>query len=341
MTAHAITKPRREPRASRRKFLALLSTAFAVLPQSILAQDQRGPVKKIGVLWSGTADATAPYWGALIQGLRELGWVDGKTAKFIMRFDDDDKSRLPKLAAELVALGVDVIAVTGAAAQAACKATTTIPIVVVDSADPIAEALTLSLGRPRGNVTGVSWQSTETAAKRLELAREMIPGLKRVAALSDPNDPSSVVEMDGYRAAVPRIGVELRIFEARSSRDFPAVFAAIKTYQPQALIYPTLTLTVDNLEQTVRFASNERLPTFSEAAQYAEAGILLTYGAEYRDNYKRAAIQIDKILKGAKPANIPWEQSTKFDLAINLKTAKALGIKIPESIMVRATQVIR
>ncbi len=325
-----------------RKTMALIVLFTCVLfANSVLAQDQQSPTKKIGVLWSGTSEGTADYWGAFVKGMNELGWIDGKNAKFIMRFDNDDKTQLPKLAAEFVTPGADVIAVTGADASASRKATTTIPIVVVDSADPIAEGLTSSLSRPVGNVTGVSFQSTETAAKRLELARELIPGLRRVAVLTDPADPSSVVEMAGYRTAVKGTGLDLRLFEVRQSRDFTSAFEAIKAYRPDVFIYPTLTLTAVNLEQTVRFATGARLPTLSEGAQYADAGVLLTYGPDYADNYKRAAMQVDRILKGAKPANLPWEQSTKFEFVVNKKTAKILGIKIPESIMVRATKVIR
>lgn len=322
-------------------FLVLLFAALAIPINWAAAQEPRGPLKKIGVLWSGTAEGTKPYWGAFIEGMREVGWVEGKTARFIMRFDDDEKERLPKLAAELVTLGVDVIAVTGVAAQAPRKATTTIPIVVVDSGDPIAEKLATTLSRPSGNVTGVSWVSTETANERLELARELVPGLKHLGVLTDPGDPSAVVEVKGYRAAVPGSVVELRIFEVRHSKDFPAAFAAIKTHRPQALIYPTSTLTAMNLEQAVAFLSNLQLPTLSEAAQFAEAGILLSYGPDYIDAYKRAAMQVDKILKGTKPANLPWDQATKFELVVNMKTAKALGLKIPESIMLRATRLIQ
>ena len=323
------------------KCLTLLFTACAMLADSAVAQNQRGPAKKIGVLWSGTADGTAPYWGAFVQGMRELGWIDGKTAHFLIRFDEDEKSRLPKLAAELSALGVDVLAVTGIAAQAARSTTTTIPIVVVDSSDPIAEGLTRTLGRPIGNLTGVSWQSTETAAKRIELARELIPGLKRVGAIYVPDDPSSVVETEGYRATVAGTAVELRTFEVRHSADFSTAFTAIQTYRPEILIYPTLVLTAMNLEQGVRFARSIRLPTLTEAAQFVEAGILLSYGPDYLNAYRRAAIQVDKILKGAKPANLPWEQPTEFELVVNMKTAKALGLTIPDSIMVRATRIIR
>lgn len=306
-----------------------------------LGQDQPAKTKKIGILWSGTADGTAPYWGAFAKGLRELGWEDGKTAKIILRFDNDDKSRLPKLATELVAMGVDVLAVTTIATEAAKKATTTIPIVNTDSGDPIAEGFTSNLRKPRGNVTGVSWQSLEIASKHVELMRELIPDLKRSAVLYDANDSLALMQLKGWRAAVNGTDVELRGFEVRTAADYPAAFAAIKAYRPQVLLLPTLVLTAANLDQTVRFATTLRIPMVSEASEFAEAGVLLTYGADYRDAFKRAAILTDKILKGAKPADLPWEQPTKFELAVNMKTAKALGMKIPETIMVRATKVIR
>jgi len=329
------------PRIWHRKFLTLLFAACAMLAASAVAQDQRSPAKKIGVLWSGTAEGSAPYYGAFIQGMRELGWIDGKTALFIIRVDDNEKSRLPKLAAELVTLGVDVLAVATIATAAARSATTTIPIVCTDASDPILEGHSTTLSRPIGNVTGVSWQSRETAIKRVELARELIPGLKRLGFLYDPSDSTVIPELEGLRAAVAGTDVQLRTFEVRYSRDFPSAFAAIKRYRPQALIYPTLVLMADNLERTVHFASDIRLPTFSEGAQFAEAGMFLTYGVDYLAAYKRAAVQVDKILKGAKPANLPWEQATEFELVVNMKTAKALGLTVPESIMERATRIIR
>ena len=320
----------------------LIVAMIGLLPSATpYAQDTSKSPKKIGVLWSGTREGTADYWGAFVKDMNELGWVEGKTAKFIMRFDTDDKTQLPKLAGELVTLGVDVIALTSVTAPAARKATTTIPIVSVDSADPIVEGLTKSLSRPIGNLTGVSWQSSETAVKRIELAKELVPGLKKIALLTDLGDPACVAEAQGYRAGVAGSGIELRIFDVRHSRDFPAAFTAIQAYRPEALIYPTTTLTVVNLQQTLRFVSNIRVPTFSEAAQYAEAGILLTYGPDYIDAYKRGALQVHKVLNGAKPANRPWEQPMKFELVVNMKNAKALGVKIPESIAVRATRVIK
>ena len=331
----------RTPRALRWKCLALLFAACAMWADSAVAEDQRIPAEKIGVLLSGTADGVAPYTGAFVQSMRQLGWIEGKTAKFIMRFDDDDKSRLPNLAAELVALGVDVLAATSVATPAARSATTTIPIVAMDTYDPVAEGLTSDMGRPRGNVTGVSGQSGETAAKRVELARDLMPRLQRIALLTDPGDTGAVIDAKGVRTAVGRLGLELRTFEVRRSRDFPAAFAAIKKYKPEALMVTTSTLTLDNLDQTARFISSVHLPAFSEYSSFAEAGFLLTYGVGYVHMFNLAAIQVDKILKGAKPANVPWEQPTEFELIVNAKTAKALGLTVPESIMIRATKIIR
>jgi putative ABC transport system substrate-binding protein len=323
------------------KGLALLFVACLISAGLPVARAQPGPAKKIGVVWSGTSAGTAPYWGAFVEEMRGLGWIDGKTARFMMRFDDDQKSLLPKLAAELVALRVDVLVVTSVAAPAARGATTTVPIVVCDAYDAVAEGLTLSLARPKGNLTGASGQSGETAFKRVELARELMPHLQRVALLTDPGDTGARIDAQGVEAAARHLGLEIRTFEVRHSRDFPAAFATIKRYRPDVLMVPVSTLTADNLTKIIDFASSSRLPTFSELSAFAEAGMLLTYGINYRDLVQIAAIQVDKILRGAKPAELPWEQPTKFELMVNTRTAKALGLRVPESIMLRATRIIR
>ena len=328
------------PRSWHWEWLIVVVAACVMLADSAVAQDPRSP-KRIGVLWSGTEEATAPYWGAVVQGLRELGWIEGKTAHFIMRFDDDEKSRLPKLAAELVGLRVDVLAVTSIAAPAARSATTTIPIVACDAYDAVGEGLTSDLKRPSGNVTGMTYQTGDTAAKRVELARELMPRIRRVALLFDPGDAGAVIDANGVRTAAARFGLELRAFEVRHERDLPAAFAAIKRYHPEALMVPTSTLMAQPLDQIVRFALSIRVPTFSELPPFAEGGMFLTYGADFVSAGKLAAIQIDKLLKGANPATLPWEQPTKFELVVNLKTAKALGLTVPETIMLRATRIIR
>jgi putative tryptophan/tyrosine transport system substrate-binding protein len=290
---------------------------------------------------SGTANATMPYIEAFVHGMRELGWIDGKTVQYVMRFDEDDKMQLPKLAAELVALHVDVLASTSVATPAARSTTTTIPIVAMDTYDPVQEGLTPSLASPIGNVTGASGQSGESAAKRVELARDLIPRLQRIALITDPADIGATIDAKSSRAAAARLGLDLRTFEVHHARDYPEAFAAIKRYRPQALMVTTSTLTIDNLNQAARFASANRLPAFSEYSSFADAGFLLTYGVGYAHLFELAATQVDKILKGAKPANLPWKQPTQFELVVNMKTARALGLRIPESIMIRATRVIR
>jgi putative tryptophan/tyrosine transport system substrate-binding protein len=322
------------------KSVILVLVTCVVLPECVVAQDPSS-IKKIGVIWSGTEAATAPYWGAVVDGLHELGWIEGKTARFIKRFDLDDKGRLPQLAAELVGLRVDVFAVTSIAAPATRSVTTTIPIVASDAYDAVGEGLTSDLQRPSGNVTGVTYQTGDTAAKRVELARELMPRLHRVALLFDPGDAGAVIDANGVRTATARLGLEVRAFEVRRLLDFPAAFAAIKKYQPEALMVPTSTLMAQPLDQIVRFALSIRVPTFSELPPFAEAGMFLTYGADYVSAGKLAAMQIDKLLKGARPATVPWEQPTKYELVVNMKTAKALGLVVPESIMLRATRIIR
>jgi putative tryptophan/tyrosine transport system substrate-binding protein len=321
------------------KWVIVVLVTCVVLPECVVAQDPSS-IKKIGVIWSGTEAATAPYWGAVVDGLHELGWIEGKTARFIKRFDDDDKSRLPKLAAELVGLRVDVLAVTSIAAPATRSVTSTIPIVACDAYDAVGEGLTSDLKRPSGNVTGMTYQTGDTAAKRVELARELMPRLRRMALLFDPGDAGAVVDANGVRTAAARLGIELRAFEVRQERDFVAAFAAIKRYQPEALMVPTSTLMAQPLDQIVRFAIGIRVPTFSELPPFAEGGMFLTYGADFVSAGKLAAIQIHKLLKGAHPATLPWEQPTKYELVVNMKTAKALGVTVPESIMLRATRII-
>jgi putative tryptophan/tyrosine transport system substrate-binding protein len=301
----------------------------------------RRSLPKIGELWSGTESSLESYRQPYVEGMRALGWIDRKTATFVVRYDDGDPSRLPALAAELLGLGIDVLVVNTRALPAARKATTTIPIVCLDMFDPIAEGVTSTLARPGGNVTGVSWQSVETGAKRLALAKELLPGLKRVALLTDAEDSGAMVEAKGLRATAARTGVPLRIFGIHDPREFPATFAAIKSYRPSALIVSTNTLTILHLDEIVRFASSNQLPSFSEAAEFAEAGLLLTYGPDVSDTYRRGALQVDRILKGTNLNELPFEKPTKFDLVVNMKTAKALGLTIPKAIISRATRVRR
>ena len=242
--------PRRWSRAALRlctKRWALLILFLLVVcctwTELATAQARRS-LPKIGELWSGTESRLESYRQPYVKGMRALGWIDRQTAAFVVRYDDGDPSRLPVLAAELLGLGIDVLVVNTRALPAARKATTTIPIVCLDMFDPIAEGVTSTLARPGGNVTGVSWQSVETGAKRLELAKELLPGLKRVALLTDAEDPGAMVEAKGLSATAASTGIPLRIFGIHHPREFPATFAAIKSYRPSALIVSTNTLTL-------------------------------------------------------------------------------------------------
>ena len=318
--------------------LPWLATAVFAVSLGAMAAQQSKPLPKIGILWSGTQEATASYVGALRQGLREFGWVDGQTAEIIVRYDNGDTSRLPGMARDLVALGVDVLAPTTLAVPAARQATTSIPIVATDAYDPVEQGWTDSLSHPKGNLTGVSWQSIETATRRLELARASIPRLRRVALLTDLGDPGAIVESNGLRRAAESVDIDLRIVDLR---DVEAAFASIKRYRAQALIVPTTILTIDRMDRIVRFARDNRLPAIAEDTEFAQAGFLYAYGANVPAIFRRAAYLIDRILRGATPSELPYEQPTIFDVVVNLRTAKALGIRVPEEILVRATKVIK
>ena len=272
------------------------------------------------------------------RGLHELGYVVGRDIVFESR---SPGSRLPDLAAELVRFPVDVIVVdTTPALQAVREVTRTMPIVMVGFGDPVAEGFVASLARPGGNITGLSWLTPEVAGKRLELLHEVLPKLTRVAVLLDPNDTVAVVERRAIETAAHAIGVTIETFEARDPATLPTVFAAIKKARAEALVVVYTARTSSQGRQIVDLAKANRLPLVSEPRELADAGGLITYGPRLLDLYKGAARYVDKILKGANPADLPIEQPTKFELAINLKTAKALGLAIPPSLLQRADEVI-
>jgi putative ABC transport system substrate-binding protein len=304
------------------------------------AQSPRDPAK-VGVLWVFDPSSGAPHVGAFKEGMRELGWIDGRTVHFVERYDNGDASRLPRLAAELVALGVDVLFVADGAVPAARQAISKIPIVCPEFVDPILEGFTKSMARSDGNVTGVSWQSVEGAAKRLQLTKELIPGLQRVGLLFDATDPGAVMEARGLLSTARHAGIDLKTVEVRGPGDFEAAFANLKGAQLDALLVSVNPLTFRAREKIGAFASGVRVPLIAETRDFSEAGAVLTYGVDSLDTYRRGAHFVDRILKGAKASDLPIEQPTKFDLVLNLSAAKALGLKIPQSIAVSATKVIR
>ena len=322
--------------------VAFILVGCMFLTEHAAAQDRKLP--KIGEIWGINAEEIAPYRRPFLKRMRELGWIDGKTAQFVIRYyshEAGNDSSVAKIAKELVAQKVDVFVVSDYAWRGTREATTTIPIVCMDMYDPVLEGASSSLARPSGNLTGVSWQSIDTAVKRVELAKDLMPNLKRAALIYDASDPGAVIESKGFAQGAKTVGTRLDVFGLHGPQDLDAAIAAIKNSPPDVLFVSVSSFTIVNLGKITKLAAEAHIPTVSEIAEFAKAGILLTYGVNIDETYSRAADLTHRILKGAKPHDLPFEQPTKFDLVVNLKTAKALGIKIPESIMLRATEVIR
>ena len=283
----------------------------------------------------------APIWEPLRQGLRDLGYVEGKNIVLEYRPSEGRSERLPDLAGELVRLKVDVIVAYGTpATRAAKKATTTIPIVMVGIGDPLKTGLVASLARPGGNITGSTILGPEVGGKRLALLKETLPRASRVAFLWNPDNASNAVYLQDLQAGARTLGVTLQSVEVRSPSQFESAFAAMTRERPDALIMTADPMLLLHVRRVVDFASKNRLPAMYQAKENVEAGGLMSYGASFPELARRAAIYVDKILKGTSPADLPIEQPTKFELVINLKTAKALGLTIPSSLLLRADEVI-
>ena len=318
--------------------VAVLVLGVFLLPGA--AHAQRPVVPRIGVLSPGASPNNRVE--SLKQGLRDLGWVEGQNVGVEYRYANDNLERLPQLAAELIHLKVDVIVTGGEAGiRAAREATSTILIVMAISGDPVGTGLIASLARPGGNITGLSLLNLELGGKRLALLKEAVPKVSRVAVLWNATNPVKALELKSAQAAAGALGVQVASFEVREPTDFASAFAAIAKARSDGLIPLDETLTIVHRKQIEEFAVKNRLPMIAEIREWAEAGGLMTYGPSIFDLYRRAAIYVDKILKGAKPADLPVEQPTKYELIINLKTAKALGLTIPQSVLLRADEVIR
>jgi putative ABC transport system substrate-binding protein len=285
----------------------------------------------------------SPYLDAFRQGLRELGWVEGQNIVIDYRFAEGRFDRLPDLAAELVRLKVDIIvAATTPAAAAAKKATETIPIVMISVGDPVGLGLIASLARPGGNATGLSYSvGLETIGKGLELLKETVPKVRRVAILSNPANPFQPLAISEVNVAARSLGLQLQLLEARGPNDFDGAFAAMATERVGALLVVADSMFLLHRTRLADLAARSRLPAAYGTRENVEAGGLMSYGASVRDLYRRSAAYVDKILKGAKPGDLPVEQPTKFELVINLKAAKALGLTIPPSVLGRADEVIQ
>jgi putative ABC transport system substrate-binding protein len=317
--------------------LALLATPVPTKAQPAVR------LVRIGLLSgsSRTSPEASHIWAAFFEGLRELGYVEGQNVVIEGRFYGDNIDRLPSFATELVQLPVDVI-VTGAppAPEAAKRATSTIPIVVANHPDPVGSGLVVSLARPGANITGLSILSPDLRIKQLQLLKEVVPRLTSVAVLSNPASPWHRRDVKELEAGAQPLRVRLEVVEARAPNDFAAAFSAMVAKGAGALIILAGSMFFAHRARLAELAARNRLPSTYAFREYAEAGGLMTYGVDLRDNFRRAAGYVDRILKGAPPAGLPIEQPTRFELVTNLRTAKTLGLTIPRSVLARADRII-
>jgi putative ABC transport system substrate-binding protein len=327
----------------RRVFISCIAISLLAAPFAVEAQPA-GKIPQIGFLVAASASdsAYARLIEAFRQGLRDLGYVEGRNIVVEYRYADGKYERLPALAAELVRLKVDVIVSHGTNAPlAAKKATSAIPIVMTSAGDPVGSGLVSSLARPGGNVTGLSLMIPELGGKRLQLLKEILPGLSRVAVLWNAANPYASLVVREMEATATTLGVQLQSLVVRGPDDFEGALAAATTGRAGALTAVEDPLTITKRRQIVDFAAKRRLPAIYGVKEFVDAGGLMSYGANFADLWRRSATYVDKILKGAKPADLPVQQPTKFEFVINLKTAKALGLTIPPSVLLRADEVIR
>ena len=326
----------------RRTFLAGTGAVLLAAPLAVHAQ-QRSRISKVGVLWhSANAEGEGPLFKGLLEGFRTLGYVEGRNISLEHRFPNEIPERFKRMASELVALNVD--ALVGAATQAALAlkdATKTIPIVFMFIPDPVGTKLVDSLGRPGGNVTGLSNFSSDLVGKRFQLLKEAIPRLSRVALLVNPDSQVSRRYIEAAQAAAPALGLTIQTFEVRLLDEFEPAFDAMARVAMQAVSINADGLIYQAKEMIAKLALARRMALVAYSRETFDAGALMSYGPDNIQATHRAAALVDKILKGAKPGDLPVEQPTKFELVINLRTAKALGLTIPQSLLVRADEVIQ
>jgi len=324
----------------RRRFLLTWLASALIAPGA--AGAQTGKVWQIGYLSPVAPEAGSPRVAAFRQGLRELGWIEGQNVALETRSAEGKLDRLPRLAAELVRLKVDVIvALTNPAIDAARKATVSIPIVMVVATDPVATGFVASLARPGGNVTGLTLQRGDVLGKTLQLLKEAVPNLSLVAVLRDLAYPGDRKQLSEVEAAAKMLGLQLHPVAVSSPQDLEGAFASAAKSRAGAVVSIAGNIAFEHRARIAAIAIRRRLPTVGSVPKYAEAGWFMGYGPSLTDQYRRAAVYVDKILKGTPPDNLPVEQPTKFELAINTKTARALGMTIPRSLLARADQVVK
>lgn len=322
---------------SRREFMTFLGVA-AVLPLAASAQSK---IPRIGFMGNSTAALEANLVDAFREGLRELGYEEGRNIVIEYRWADGEYERFSTLVDELIAAKVDLIVTAGTpAALAAKKATTTVPIIMAAVGDPVGTGLVPSLARPGGNLTGLSAIAPDLESKRLQLLREIVPALSYVAMFVNSVNPLHVSSMRQARAAAEKMGIKLQLHDIRKTEDLDDAFTAIRNERPGALLVLADRVFLHNRERIADFTKEQRLPNVNAYTEIVEAGGLMSYGPSYENMHKRAATYVDKILKGAKPADLPIEQPTKFTFVVNLKAAKALGVTVPSQLLDLTDQLI-
>ena len=327
---------------NRRTFVGAVASALLTMPLATEAQHSGG-VPRIGYLVVNRAEVSRGPLAAFRQGLRERGWIEGQNIVIEVRYAEGHVDQLPALVAELIGLKVDIIVTTSSSTTWAAKdATRSIPIVMGVSADALGEGLVTSLARPGGNITGMTYLiGPEIAGKHLELLKAVAPAASRVAVLANPANRSHANLTRELRAAARTLAVQLQVFDAGSPDQIDSSFAAMTRERAAALLVLTDSVFVGQRRRIVDLAARSKLPAMYYQREFVDAGGLISYGASLSDIYRHAATHVDKILKGAKPGDLPIEQPTKFELVINLKTAKSLGLTIPQSVLARADEVIQ
>ena len=326
----------------RKLILALPTIILLSVPAHFVAAQQPGRTPRIGFLHAGSMSVRLPHIEAFRQGLREHGYIEGKNIAIEVRFAEGELDRLPNLVADLLALKVDVIAAgTTRAMLAAKKATATVPIVMVGASDPVSSGLVAGLAQPGGNVTGLSLLATELGGKRLELLKESLPKIQRFGVLDSGTGGPFALQVKETETAAKALCVQLQLFKLQSANDFDATFSRLTKERIEALTVPTAPLFDANIKKFADLTIINRVPTIYGFTEFTDAGGLMSYGPSLPDIYRRAATYVDKILKGAKPADLPVEQPMKFEFVVNLKAAKQIGLTIPPNVLVRADRVIR
>jgi putative ABC transport system substrate-binding protein len=323
---------------TRRHFISLLGSAAAAWSGAARAQ-QPGKPPTIGVLGANTPTTQSRWTAALVNRLRELGWIEGRTVVIEYRWGEGRTDRFAEFLTEFIRLKVDVIVTAGVAVSAAKQATSIIPIVFAVANDPLGAGLVASLSRPGGNVTGLSNQASDLGAKRLELLREVVPGLRRLAIMANVGNSQTALEISEVQLTARRVGLEVVLVEIRRAEDVAPGLERLKGRADALYVCPDPLVTTNRI-QINALALGAKLPTIHGIREYVVAGGLMSYGTNYEDLWRRSGDYVDKILRGAKPADLPVEQPTKFELAVNLTTAKALNLKIPEAFLLRADEVI-